>query len=191
MNDDFSEIGNLIKEFRDKQCLTQKEFGEKLGGYEQGTISDLERGRQTPSLEFYRRLAVAFGSSADHIIRRSVSRQWDEIEKILIDEGISQNVLDRVQGHILAAIVLSGEHRYAKKGKDWASVAESKDEEYQARIGGPERRRPENGSRRQFVEKVLRILDSGKEKQIKALESNVEAFLENIKLKESEMEGGD
>jgi len=55
----------------------------------------------------------------------------------------------------------------------------------------PERRNPDNRLRREFVGKVLRILDSGKEKQITALESNVEAFLENIKLKESEMEGGD
>jgi len=191
MNEYFLQIADLIKKFREEKQLSQTEFGEKLGGYEQGSISDIERGRQTPSLEFYRRLRTAFGSSADHIIYKSVSRQWDEIEKILLDEGVSEDILGRVQGHILAALALSGEHRYAKKEKDWALVAESQNAEYQTEKIRSERRRPENSSKREFVDKVLRILDSGKGKLVTALEYNVEAFLSAIEPDHPKTEEGD
>ena len=52
----------------------------------------------------------------------------------------------------------------------------------------PDRRQPHNALRRNFINKVLKILESGNQKAITALESNVEAFLEMSEVKGSEFE---
>jgi transcriptional regulator with XRE-family HTH domain len=73
-----------------------------------------------------------------------------------------------------------------EKGSEFSGVGESPKSEYY-----PERRRPENAPRRRLIDKILKILDSGNEKVVKALRSNVDAFLLAIEPRKSEIKEGD
>jgi transcriptional regulator with XRE-family HTH domain len=184
MNDDFREIGELIKQFLGERKLTQEKFGDMLGGFEQGYISNLVTGRQSPSLEFCRRLEKKFGSAAYPIIRKVVSHQLDEIERALMVEGVPGNVIEKVETRIVATLILTGEHRYGKREKDWTLVAEPPNAKFEKRL-------PENARKREFINKVLKIFDSGIDWIVVGLESNVEAFLRAMDQKESDLEEGD
>ncbi len=80
---------------------------------------------------------------------------------------------------------------YILYGKeDLRSIVREQEIEYGA-APNMERRRPENVPKRKFIDKVLRIVDSGNDTVIKALRSNVEAFLLVVEAKKSEFKEGD
>jgi transcriptional regulator with XRE-family HTH domain len=174
MKKDSLELPQLIKKFRRERGLSQRGFGDKLGGYKQGYIADLERGRQNPSREFYKRLSEVFGPSSHHIIYKSVSYQWDQIEEILMSEGIPGQVVDKLQTHILAALVLNEEHHY-KAERSLALVHEPA-EAYELL----------SLSSQKTIDKVKKILKSENDTVINALKANIEAFLMAMKAKKPE-----
>lgn len=54
-----------------------------------------------------------------------------------------------------------------------------------------ERRRPENAENRRLVNRVVKILDSGNEIVVKALKSNVDAFIQLVEMKKTQLEEED
>ena len=61
-------IGNKIKEYREKNNMTQKEIAEILG-VEPGTISKYESGMIEPNIESLKRLADTFNTTVDELIK--------------------------------------------------------------------------------------------------------------------------
>ena len=61
-------IGNKIKEYREKNNMTQKEIAEILG-VEPGTISKYESGMIEPNIESLKRLADTFNITVDELIK--------------------------------------------------------------------------------------------------------------------------
>ena len=61
-------IGNKIKEYREKNNMTQKEIAEILG-VEPGTISKYESGMIEPNIESLKRLADTFNIAVDELIK--------------------------------------------------------------------------------------------------------------------------
>jgi len=76
-------------------------------------------------------------------------------------------------------------------GKDDPSLLVKEGEPEWILTPNSERRLPENAPKREFIGHVIKILESGNRKAIKALKSNVEAFLEMVETKEPKLEGGD
>jgi len=98
-------------------------------------------------------------------------------------------------------LVKIGEHLHVSL--DWLLLGKGEPEEETILIGkdqkleceisnvNRERRLPENAPTRRFIDNVIKILRSGNKKIVTALESNVDAFLENIELRKPEIKEGD
>jgi len=65
---------NQLIEGRRALRLTQKELGEKAG-LGQAEVSKIERGRKSPTLDTYSRLAAALGLSVPSLARRRPRRK--------------------------------------------------------------------------------------------------------------------
>ena len=164
------DVANLITDFRKSENLTQEQLAERLG-YTQGYIADLERGRQKPSQKFFEKLNQVFKGSGHYILQRSVSYQWEQIQKNLIREGVSSPSLERIQGAILAALKLSGDDRYQTGFEKGFKACEPKAIYHVLPV-----------STKKLVDNLLEILESGNETMINALKSNVKAFLEAVRV---------
>jgi Fic family protein len=64
---DFMNIGNKIKEYREKNKMTQKDIA-KILGVEPGTISKYESGMIEPNIESIKKLAETFQISIDELL---------------------------------------------------------------------------------------------------------------------------
>jgi len=60
--------GTTVKIYRQNIKMTQKELGEKLGGFSKQYISDIENGRRNISLEIAKKLSVIFKKSIERFI---------------------------------------------------------------------------------------------------------------------------
>ena len=61
------DVGNKIKQLRNKNRLTQAELGKKLGVTYQA-ISNWENGRNTPDLQILIKIAEVFNISVDELL---------------------------------------------------------------------------------------------------------------------------
>ncbi len=66
-------FGNVLKEIRQKQSLSQEELGFE-SGYHRTYISLLERGKKSPSLNTIFQLATTLGISPSQILRRTEAK---------------------------------------------------------------------------------------------------------------------
>ena len=73
-------IGNKIKEYREKNNMTQKEIAEILG-VEPGTISKYESGMIEPNIESLKRLADTFNITVDELIKDE--EKFDEYTQMI------------------------------------------------------------------------------------------------------------
>lgn len=64
-------LGQRLRELRDQQDLSLREFARKLGGLSAAHISDIEFGRRFPSPELLEKMAVALDVTVDEL------RQFD------------------------------------------------------------------------------------------------------------------
>ena len=105
-------LGQRIRELRERQDLSLRDFSKKLGGLSAAYLSDIELGRRFPSEESLLKIAKVLGTPVDDLrkfdsrppvdefkrkaeaepkygfaLRRMVEKDisWEEIEK-LIDE---------------------------------------------------------------------------------------------------------
>ncbi|MEB1806017.1 MAG: helix-turn-helix domain-containing protein [Bacillaceae bacterium] len=65
-------IGERIKELRKSVDLSQKEFSKKIG-ISQGSLSDIEKGRNKPSIETFIAISNQFNVTIDWIIKGDMS----------------------------------------------------------------------------------------------------------------------
>ena len=181
MNENPSQIPELIRNFRKERGLNQGEFARRLG-YTQGYIADLERGRQAPSRKFWERLSEMFKGSSAEILNKSVSAQWDEIQKKLRNEGTPTESIEKIQGHILSILRIHDERAY-QKGFEKIIMVQEPEVPY----------RTITTEQETLINNVFEILDSDDEVTVNALKGNIQAFLEGIRAKKKNHEdkGGD
>lgn len=155
--------GEKIRELRRKKGLNQTDLA-KIIGLTQGYISDIERGRQPPSPKFVMKISEPLEISKDDL-------------SFLLGDDPSFRL----------AIMATKESRVL-----WPSaLGEDKENGYKTQNINRERRLPQNAHKRRLINNVLKILESENKKVIKALKSNIEAFLIAIKKKETEIKWGD
>lgn len=70
-------------------------------------------------------------------------------------------------------------------------IAKNRKAEYKTPSRNHERRLPENAHKRELVDKVVKILDSGMDWVKTGLESNIEAFIIAIERRKTEIKGGE
>jgi hypothetical protein len=76
--------------------------------------------------------------------------------------------------------------------KVWpAKINDSHEQEYEISVVNRERRLPQNAPKRKLINKVIKILDSGNNKVVRALKSIVDALLPTIEPRKSEIKEGE
>lgn len=81
---DFSILAQRIKQLRQSQNLTQKEFAEKVG-CTAATLSAYENGSKSPSLEIVKGIAQTFGVSLDWLCGLSENETTDKKPETFAD----------------------------------------------------------------------------------------------------------
>lgn len=79
--------GTRIKTVRKLRKLTQEQIAEMLGYEQKATISKIENGRQTPSVDVLVRLADILNTTVDYLTLRT-----NEVEKADMAEGVSVKI---------------------------------------------------------------------------------------------------
>jgi len=95
-------FGERIRELRDKQDLSLRELGEKLGGKSAAFLSDIELGRRFPSEEFLVEMARVLRTTVEDLKSFDSRAPIDELKRLatqnpaygialrkVIDKGVS------------------------------------------------------------------------------------------------------
>ncbi len=179
MNENLIQLSEFIKRFRLDQGLNQGEFAKKLG-YTQGYVADLERGRQAPSRRFWEKLSEVFKGASAEILDKSISIQWGQIEEKLRMEGMAGEMIEKIQGHVLAILRLHDERSYQRDFEKTIFVSEPS-LPYKT----------VSSEQKKFIEDILEILDSDDDDTIDALKGNIRAFIKLVRLEKNKNKGGD
>ncbi len=173
--------GERIKELRDSKGFgkNQKGFADIIGCSD-AYLSEIERGVKEPSLKFLRIIEEKFNISPATILWGLSKDHWDAIKQIFQSEESPEGLFRK-----LASLL-----RPPAEGRAELRISEPP-LRYERPEMRQEKRRPENAPLRAFIGNIVRILSSGNKKIIVALESNVEAFLENMELRKPERKEGD
>ena len=167
--------GERIKELRTKNRKTQEEFG-KIIRYSNVYVSEIERGLKDPSPEFLTAVEDKFGASPGYILWGLPDSLWNTIKDVLQSADPPEELLQKMRPLISAP-----------SSNDRSVAFSDVHNQWQKRPPVREKRLAENKAIRAFVEKVVKILSSGNQKVIKALESNVEVFWDSINTMRSEI----
>jgi len=163
--------GERIKQFRARKGLTLKEMGLRLG-YSYVYLSDIERGKVKPSREFLEKIKEVFNISSDYILYSGVGAQWDKIEQKLKSKGFTDEEIQELHPDFLAAVVLGGREEW-ERGHQYAETFQEPVVEYEVL---PRRSK-------KLLDAVAEILESGDDKIIESLKTNVRLFLDAVRAK--------
>jgi transcriptional regulator with XRE-family HTH domain len=67
--DDMNELGERVRELRDRHDISLREFARKLGDISPAHISDIENGRRNPSEDLLQKMAQVLGVAFDELQR--------------------------------------------------------------------------------------------------------------------------
>lgn len=81
---------NRIRLLREEFGFTQQDLADKINGAK-STVAMYENGTRNPSMEILIRLSEIFNCSIDYILNKSDIRNFNEINKELINIGLNQN----------------------------------------------------------------------------------------------------
>ncbi len=172
--------GERIKELRlAKGYKVQKDFGDVIG-YSDAYISEIETGKKEPSLDLLYTIEEKFGVSPATILWGLSRERWNAIKQIFQSEESPDDLFQKLTQLL----------RPPPAGLEYLQVSEPP-LTYGGSAAHHENRQSENVPVRKFIDNVIKILNSGNEKIVTALESNVDAFLENIELSKLERKEGD
>lgn len=171
--------GERIKELRLSREPNQKKFADIIG-YSDAYVSEIERGIKEPSPEFLQALEKKFDISPGYILWGLPNDLWNAIKRTFQSEDASEELLQKLRPLLSSS---EKDHLYGTVSEPPPGYGDSNTIH--------EKRLPKNVPIREFIDKVIRILDSGNKTVIGALESNVEAFLQNVELSKPEIKDGD
>lgn len=157
----------------------QKGFADVIGCSD-AYMSEIERGIKEPSLKILYAIEEKFDVSPATILWGLSEDHWNAIKQIFQSEESPDDVFQKLAPLLRRSVEDHGGIPISEP----PFIFERSDTHQ-------ERRQPENASLRTFIHKVIKILTSGNNKIITALESNVEAFLDNIELRKSTIKEGD
>lgn len=83
-------IGNRIKFLRESEGYTQKELAIKLGLKGETAVANYEAGYSTPKDDIKFRMCELFNCSLDYLMCKTDIRNYDNIDKDLLDIGLSK-----------------------------------------------------------------------------------------------------
>lgn len=75
-------LGQRIRELRDQQDLSLREFAKKLGGLSAAFLSDIELGRRFPSEEVLQKMAVALETTVGDLRQYDSRPPVEELKKL-------------------------------------------------------------------------------------------------------------
>ena len=70
--DDMNELGERVRELRDRHDISLREFARKLGDISPAHISDIENGRRNPSEDLLQKMAQVLGVAFDELQRLDI-----------------------------------------------------------------------------------------------------------------------
>ncbi len=175
--------GERLKELRLKNDKTQIEFGEILG-YSDGYLSEIETGKKGMSVDFTNAIEQKFGVSRGYLLYGLSEDRWNAIKRYFQSEGLPIESIERLVPPL-----------YSEDRNSLPLPIGRESEEYVPTLR--ERRLPQNASKRNFIEKVIKVYDSENDTVTKALKANIEVFLYALRsensgpLKEDKDKGGE
>ncbi len=172
--------GERIKELRESRGFTKnlKGFADVIG-FSDAYLSEIETGKKNPSLKILFAIEEKFDVSPATILWGLSKDQWDLLKQILQPEGLPGDLFGRLIELLRSPV---RDHGYVQISGS-PPVFQDTQIPY-------EKRQEKNASLRGLIDKVIRIIMSGSTKIVTALESNVEAFSENLELKSKIENGG-
>ena len=75
-------LGQRIRELRDQQDLSLREFAKKLGGLSAAFLSDIELGRRFPSEEVLQKMVVALETTVEDLRQYDSRPPVEELKKL-------------------------------------------------------------------------------------------------------------
>lgn len=76
-------LGDRIRELRDQQDLSLREFARKLGDISPAHISDIENGRRNPSEDLLQKMALVLGVPAEDLQRLDNRLPVEELRRAM------------------------------------------------------------------------------------------------------------
>lgn len=101
MNQNDKEIGQKVKQLREKNNLSQKDLAEKLGYQSDTAIHLIEKGKRSLSVEKLKELAEIFNVSASVLIDDKVySKDVDIKTALRTDSRLNEKDIDQISDFI-------------------------------------------------------------------------------------------